>query len=300
MAPVRPGHSALFWRYACGVGLTPEAADGTWSGRAYLIDDAWVAYDQSHYHGSDIYYVPVAEVLADFDAVVDRLQQAAEQGRDTPFAGGYVNWRDDEGRARFGGVLLEARMLLRSIEQERMRRWAAQDVELLAYRIAQEQQFWQRWQRANWYWANIVFEWTFLSGLLLFVCWPGIRQRSAVRWAIHAAFFPLLFLLPAYLGYATIAFTSAAPGGGIFYSFLLTFCWGGTVTEFDAWLLTRLPQVLEPLSVPIGSPMAWTGMGMPGPTSAIVAGIVMGGLLFAVSLTYRRWSHSQSRVQPSA
>jgi hypothetical protein len=215
-------------------------------------------------------------VSADFDAVVAELQKAVQAKKDTLLLKAYVSWRDDHSVAHTGPTLLE------SIKHARCRKWAKEDIDLLTYSVACEQQFWRRWQRVNWYWANMVFEWTFLTGLVLFVLWPVIRNQSALRWALHVAALPLLFLLPAYLGYAAFSFTSAGPSGGILYPFLLWPCLGGAVTEVDAWLLARLPQILEPLSTPIGSPTVLTGMGMPGPTYAVLVGVIAGASMFGI------------------
>ena len=287
MAPIRPGSSHVFWKLGCGVSLSPQVSDG-WGGRAYFVDDSWAAYDRSHIHGSELYYVSASDVLSDFDAVVEALQQAHERGEDSTFVQGYVNWQDDNEQPRNWPALLE------NIRLCRQRQLIDKDIDLLAYAVAEEQLFWQRWQRTNWYWANMVFEWTYLSGLVLFALWPGIRALSPLRWAIRIACLPVLFLLPTYLGYATFSFTSAGPSGGILYPYLLMFCRGGSVTALDRWILTHLPQVLEPLSTPIGTPIALTGAGMPGPTSAIITGVVIGGLLVGINLGYRRWMMRRS------
>ena len=287
MAPIRPGSSHVFWKLACGVRLSDEV-DDIWGGDAYFVDDTWAAYDRSHIHGSDVYFLSASDASSEFDAAVEALQQAHERGEDSAFVQGYVNWRDDNEQPRNGTALLE------SIKRVRQQELIEKDVDLLAYSMADEQRFWQRWQRSDWYWANIVFEWTFLSGLVLFTLWPGIRNRSALRCAIHFGLLPMLFLLPTYLGYATFSFTSAGPSGGILYPFLLMWVRGGSVTAFDSWLLAHLPQVLEPLSTPIGSPMALTGMGMPGPSSAIIAGVLIGGLIFGINSGYRWWIKRRS------
>ncbi len=282
MAPVRLGSSHLFWKLACGVNLSPEVHD-VWGGDAFFVDDTWAAYSDSHMHGSAMYYVATSDVLADFDAVVTALQRSHEHGEDSAFIRGYIDWRDDDEQPRSGAGLLE------SIGRARKRQLVEEDVDLLAYVVAEEQLFWQRWQRANWYWASILFEWVFLSGLVIFVLWPVIRNRSVLRCALHVGLLPLLFLLPTYLGYATYSFTSAGPSGGVLYPYLLVYIRGGTVTALDSSILAHLPQVLEPLSTPIGSWMALTGMGMPGPTSAIIAGVLIGGLIAAISLGYGWW-----------
>lgn len=286
MAPIRQGNSHAFWNVAAGVSLSPEANDVSGS-RAYFVNDTWAAYESLHMHGSHIYRVPAKEVSADFGAVVAALERASQRGQDTPFVEGYTKWRDDKDQPRCGPALLK------NINQARNRKYIQEDLDYFEFCVAEKQLFWQRWQRANWYWANIVFEWAFLTGLMLFVLWPGIRGLSAKRWAIHASLVPLLFLMPVYFGYARTSFTSAGPSGGVLYPFMLWFCVGGSVTPFDAWVLDHLPQILEPLSVPIGTPMALSGRGMPGPTYAVLAGVLAGILVFAISCGYRRIAGSR-------
>jgi hypothetical protein len=66
------------------------------------------------------------------------------------------------------------------------------------------------------------------------------------------------------------------------------YCRGGSVTAMDSWMLRHIPQILEPLSTSIGSPLALSGMGMPGPTSALLAGAVAGGAMFAIVWGFRQ------------
>lgn len=137
MAPVREGDSHVFWKFATGVSLSPNIDDG-WGGHANFVDDTWAAYESYNAHGSDIYRVSRPEVLADFATVVALLEQAVQRGEDTPVVRGYVNWRDDDEKTRSGLALLDA------IKRERNRELIEVDVELLTYRVASEQQFWQR------------------------------------------------------------------------------------------------------------------------------------------------------------
>ncbi|MCP4246915.1 MAG: hypothetical protein GY778_07685 [bacterium] len=256
------------------------------------MDEQWAAYDSQHFHGSIVHALPVTDALADFDAVVEALRRAHERGDDNAFVNGYVEWRDsdDEGN--------DAPALLESIKQVRQQDRFKRDIKFVAYALADDRQFWQRWRRADWYWANIVIEWAFLSGLVYFVLWPGIRNRSALRWATHFGLLPVLFLFPTYLGYATFTFTSVGPSGGILYPFLLWYACRGFFTEFDSWVLARLPQILEPLSTPIGSWLSLTGMGMPGPTCAVLSGVLLGGLIVGTNFGIRQWikRHPKRRI----
>jgi len=289
MAPIHRGNSHQFWNCACGVVLSSEA-DSDWGGDAYFVDDVWAAYEMFHMHGGRVFCVPLLEVSSDFDAVVDKLQKQYELEKRHDAIKGYVRWRDDAKLPRDGQTLLKC------IQREYLRSRVERGIASVEFSVQNEQLFWQRWQRADWYWASIVFEWMFLSGLALFAMWPGIRNRSVVRWAIHIAFLPFLFLTPAYLGYATFSFTSAGPSGGILYPYLLMFLRNGSMTEFDGKVLRYIPRILEPLSAPIGSPMALTFLGMPGPTSVISAGVICGVALLAIQYGVRWRVRRQSDV----
>jgi len=90
----------------------------------------------------------------------------------------------------------------------------------------------------------------------------------------------MLFMLPVYLGYAAYSFTSAGPTGGVLYPWLLMNVSGGSCNEFDREILAYTPRILEPLSAPIGMPMALSGRGMPGPTTTIIVGLLIALLVF--------------------
>src|SRR5439155_6303289 len=139
-----------------------------------------------------------------------------------------------------------------------------------------------RWARSKWYWANVTFEWLFFSGLVLFAVWPLLYGKSWWRWAVHLGFLPMLFMLPVYLGYATYSFTSAGPSGGVLYPWLLSGFFGGRCNELDRQILAHLPRILEPLSAPIGMALSLSGMGMPGPTTMVIACLLIALLVFSV------------------
>ena len=275
MAPIQRGTSHRFWHYATNVQLSAGGEDD-WGADVYFVDDDWAAYDWFHMHGSRIYSVKKADVLADFDDVVRLLEQADQRGDDNVFIKGYRNWNEAKNFSH------DAETLVKFVQRERRRKLGERNVESLAHTIASETLFWQRWRQANWYWSNIVFEWVFLSGLTVFAVWPGLRNQSIIRWSVHVALLPFLFFLPSHLGYATFSLTSAGPSGGVLYPYLLTLCRGGSMNSFDQWLLAHVPPILETLSAPIGSPMALTGMGMIGPTSALFRGLVCGFVLLAI------------------
>jgi hypothetical protein len=282
MAPIHDGDSQHFWRYATGVRLTPEMEE-VWGGDAYFVDDDWAAYDASHLHGSTIYRVPAKEALVDFEKVVAQLERESNERTDNPSIQGYLSWRDGEREPK------SAQLLLENINAAMRKRYLEASVDVAWLNVAQEQLFWQRWRRARFYWTNHVFDWAYLSALAAFLLWPGIRGKPFYRWSIHLALGPLLLMLPCYLGYASTTFTSCGPNGGVLYPQILIVFRRGWFTSLDRWILSHTPPLLESLTVPLGFPIATTGLGMPGPLSAVVAGLVLGAASFGIHLAIRLW-----------
>lgn len=291
MAPIRSGTPVLFWHFACGVDL-----DGTErgkyfpSGEAYVVDGDWAAYEERGLHRSWLYFASMPEAMQRFDEVVSELDRRLKQGDDSPFVQGYAAWREKNPNSR------DPESLIVSIKAKLNERRATWGIDSLALAVAQEHQFWQRWPRAKWYWANFAFEWSYLTGLAVWTVWPGIRRRGPWSWAVHTAALPFLFWLPAFLGYASWSFTSAGPSGGIVYPYLLIFTRGRNCNMLDQWLLAHTPQILEPLSTPNGHFVSISG-GMPGPTAAVLPGLILGVFAFLVAVVARQL---QRKSQPES
>jgi hypothetical protein len=105
-------------------------------------------------------------------------------------------------------------------------------------------------------------------------------------YAVHLGTLPILFMLPAYLGYATLSFSSRGPCGGVLYPWLI---FGlrqtGSCNGLDREILSHVPQLLEPLSSEIPIPLMgnmsdiiWSAM--PGPTIMAIAGLIIALLVF--------------------
>ncbi len=285
MAPIQPGSAVLFWRAAAGARLNEQDDETRLGdahfGDAHFVEGVWCTYEFSHWHGSELYSVPRHEVMPYFDKVVELLRKDHEQGKDTPFVRGYSKWCELHFQQR------DAAALVQSINSEWQEKYAAQGSGVLAVHLMGEELFWRRWRQSSWYWACVVFEWTLFTGLAWFAMSPILRRRSPLWLAFHAALVPTLFMFPTYLGYATAAFTTAGPRGGVLYPFLLRFVRGGSSNQSDQWLLTHLPQILEPLSPSIGQPAMLSGLGMPGPTSTLIVGFVLGLAVLGMSVWIR-------------
>ncbi len=74
MAPIQPGYAVKFWQ-AAGVRLEVKNDDDWGGNNAYFIDDEWAAYEIGHWHGSELYSVPLKEVMPYFDKVVELLRE---------------------------------------------------------------------------------------------------------------------------------------------------------------------------------------------------------------------------------
>lgn len=280
MAPIQRGSAVQFWRAAAGVRLQ-EQDDETWLGHAHLIGNVWGIYEITHWHGSELYSAPPQEVMPYFDKVVELLRKDHEQGKDTLFVRGYLKWCKIHFQQR------DAEALVQSIHIEWQEKWAAQGSDMLAVHLMGEELFRKRLRQSDWYWACVVFEWTLFTGLAWFAMSPILRRRSPMRLAFQTALVPTLFMMPTYLGYATAAFTSAGPRGGVLYPFLLRFVRGGSTSQSDQWLLVHLPQILEPLSPSIGQPAVLSFLGIPGPTSTLKTGVVLGLAVLGLSVWIR-------------
>jgi hypothetical protein len=281
MAPIKRGSSEDFWSIACRVELNPQRRVG---GQAYVIDDRWFGYEVTSinqgfsFHGGTFHSVPAEEAMADFPRVLAQLEEAARNGVDSPVVRGFKQWR-----AKEPNDPPDVKRLLWHIKQEWFGKWMSRnDVSMCVYLESLEEAFHVRWQRSRWYWANIVFEWGFLTLLAWVAVWPLRNNRSPLWWGLVFALLPLLFLMPVYLGYARFTFTSAGPSGGILYPHLLVHFYHGSMNALDRTVLSYVPQLLEPISSPIGSALSLSGMGMPGPTSLLLRGGIV-GLLVALA-----------------
>ena len=95
-------------------------------------------------------------------------------------------------------------------------------------------------------------------------------------------------MMPAYLGYAWLSFSSRGPCGGTLYPWLIFgLRHSAECNDFDRQILVHTPKILEPLSAEIPIPLMgnmndiiWSAM--PGPTTMVIAGLVIALLVFSV------------------
>lgn len=288
MMPAKVGSADEFWRLAAGVDLG-EAVEEPRRGHAYYPSEGWVAYTLSHFHGSDLYLVKESEAIEAFEAVKVSLLESSERDEDTEFTRGFHEWRSQERGFQTPCDLYFA------IRRAQRQIWYATDGLSATIADQEESSFWRRWRHLKWYWANYVFEWTYLTGLTLFLVWPGIRGLSIDRWAVHLGLGPFAFMIPMYLGYATFSYTSAGLSGGIVYPYLIRATAYGHCNRWDRWLLAHCPPIIEPLSAPIGEWVSISGGGMPGPTSVVKFGLLIAVVVVSILPTWR-WFLSRRKL----
>ncbi|MHC4475787.1 MAG: hypothetical protein ACYTEL_09075 [Planctomycetota bacterium] len=285
MAPVGAGNPEDFWYVACGVKLAAEQSDYFTSGRTALRDGCFI-YEMGHLHGSTLFRIRRSEAMAEFTKVVDKLEsKVPKRDPNSWFIAGYLKWKEQT-----EATADDANALLNNIAEARDARHRARSPEGYAYQKLDDYFFERRLRQAKRYWANLVFEFLFLSGLVWLALWPMLRGKQPWRWALHLGLVPLLFIAPVYLGYATYTFTSRGPSGGVLYPWLVLPFAGGSMNHVDRFILERIPQILEPLSQGIGSWIALTGMGFRGPTkvAGLSAVVSVCALVLAYALRKRR------------
>src|SRR5207253_2559366 len=128
--------------------------------------------------------------LIDFPRIL-RTIDAAPPGALLPDVHeGYGAW------LRAGADRSDAAGLLAKIHEARLTRVHKEDLGLFQFVSEGERAFDERWQRINRYHLNFIFEFLYLSLLVLFIAWPWLRRAGPKRWASHLALLPILFFLP--------------------------------------------------------------------------------------------------------
>jgi hypothetical protein len=269
-APVQSGTAGEFWMVACGIDVDGSMKEFDLFGGAYPPQGDWAVYYIQGYHGQFLYRVHLSELAPHLPTIESELKNEASNREKRPWLVGYSTiWTrqsDDEH---------EVRRLLSLMRISYLAYSKVLDEESYALSIDDEQEFLERWHRANRYWATVLFELAWLSLVLVFAALPWIRRSRRLAWAVHLGLtLPLLFV-PFFFGYVPYAFTSAFPAGGVFYPYVITCFRRLPVFDADIWLLEHAPQPFEPLTQEPGAMLALTGMGLAGPTAIGAIGILV-------------------------
>jgi hypothetical protein len=278
MAPIKHGDRDQFWKIACEVDIEGKFNED--HGYVYKPREGCFAYEVRYLvHRGDMYWISQAEADASFDQIVERLQAGEGKDADRPHVrairAGFEKWLNRPEIDQHNSV-----MLLTDIREAYLNSKRIDNPDFYANTLLDEMYFERCWARSKWYWADVAFEWIFLSGLVLIAAWPTLHNKTWWRWAIHLSLLPMLFMLPFYLGYADFTFSSYGPSGGVLYPWLLIVLPRGECNQFDRLILEHTPQILEPLAAPVGTRNAITWKPFPGPTTMAIAGLVIALLVF--------------------
>jgi len=278
LIPVREGKAADFWSAATGV-----RTKGVLGGPSSCLPepvDGWYLYASHNMHGSDFYRVPKAQVLGTFPRGADELGGEAKIVPEWS-AEGFASWeKADPERG-------DVNQLLQHLRMARLQWWQKNHPELQRD-VQDDFNLGIAFQRMGQFRLIQLAEWAYLSALILFAAWPWLRDRGRWAWAVHTALIPPLLLLPYYLGYCAWNYTSAGPGGGVVYPFVLDELRPLPWTSLDSRLIRHVPQVLGSLTGPLGPMMSLSGGRHAGPVAAISLGLVLGAAVFAIGSAWRR------------
>jgi len=302
MRPVKKGNAEAFWSGVWGVPL-PEGAERqalrvylTWT-EPYL----YVPGSGIHQHGEPLAQVPEAEVLALFPAAIDRIIAHPPEELSVVQIEALLAHEVVDRNIGLEELARHRESITTSPEKMRAFLEACYVVQAnhlslklgtdwCAYEVLETQERGARFDRAQRYWLNIVFEAVFFFGIAclfwLSVLWRRVRSWMPVMWGLV----PLILLVPYFLGYCRLAFTSVGPFyGGVFYPFVLSVYWllRGFTCSLDIAFLNAAPQLLDWLTQ-APSPIVSMSGGSVGPIMPALLGVGLGLGVFGVRRLLRR------------
>ena len=293
MSPIREGNSARFWYCACQVDLTGSERERSYFGGVYPPRDGWLIYYDQSIHDQTLFRIRPANVMDDWPAVRNLLETRPPE-QDIPE---YVLTGFARLKQAADSHENDVEGLLASIRASAIAALTAKGADSLEYFLWGERLFEQRWESYKRYALNALFEFVWLGGLIVFILWPWLRRNGWRAWTIHMSTAPMLFFAPYFLGYAWTTFLSRGPSGGILYPWLIFpfRSWNSWWGDADELVFAYIPQILEPLSQPLGPFMAISRIGGVGPVSILTISIGIALLLNAV-----RWIVRQTACQPQS
>jgi hypothetical protein len=279
--PSKPGTSAEYWEYLCGVQLPEFKGHQTYSqfGGAYPVVEGKAYYYAQMHHASVLCFVPVGDVLSDLPRVQEQLANPQP-----PPPVNCVRYRSlcalykesaehrSDCAKYFGSVKVDA---MNTQELEALRITMAKASKFPPYDEHEDAEFFGRLGRAKRAWATFTFEGLYLAAWLMFVVGvPPLRMR----WFWRVACAPFLLFLPFFLGYAPMTFTFGPSGGLVYPLYLALASLPMSIVPcsvFDGFVWQLFPKLLSGLSQVPGSPMAATRIACVGPVSSLAFGVVL-------------------------
>lgn len=285
-APIWDGSAEDYWYVTTLINLDNiDKGHISWGGFLTIYLQDYCYYSRFHLHGFDVFRAPTSEVNLLFPKLIENLEnKTSHKDPNNPAYLGYLSWKSSPDKDKN-----DIEELIYHINETRIKDVCnrnfnyASRLELYRYLMA------VRVDKSRWYWANFVFEFTFLTGLVIWFLWPGIKQLKFRLWLIRVLFLPFLFFLPWYLGYVPWSVTTYGPRGGVFYPWLMLLSrvirpWK-FLSSFEYWIVEHTPALLEILTHDTGSPLTHKDtfpFPMCGPIQAIIIGITAALILIVL------------------
>jgi hypothetical protein len=302
MRPIHRGNAQDYWSSIWGVRvavprsghLAVLSTEGL-----YLYGDAGIPIEGIH-----LWRVPEAEALAAFPEVVDRLAgdpSGLMLGQVAALVGDQELSDREEGLRRLrreSANIGQSAERMTDFVQASKEAWLSNFEESETLLHIAEESAWVavRADRAQRWWANIVFEAIFLGGIVVFL-WLPILWRRASRWTpLIWGGLPVVILLPYYFGYCRWAAVWPDPtfwGGALYPWVVCIFQPLGYITaNFEVVKLQALSCVLEPLNqnppsmaFSLGFTAGGRFIGLLGP---VLLGILIGAAVHGGQRLFRR------------
>ena len=191
-----------------------------------------------------IYWLPKVEATSVLPRLVaDLAAKASDPANETLPVKGYRRWKG------LPATDQDAEHLILCVRDERARRvFELSDGELgyasqMDFR-SREVAMLQDVRKAERYWANFVFEFVHLGGVIWFLFWPFIWRKSSGRTVVHFGIAPFLLMAPAWLGYCSVVGAGVGPAGGILYCWIMALLQIPN-THWDYAFFRSVPKVLQ-------------------------------------------------------
>ncbi len=277
-ALIQNGNVNEFWYVVCGVDVDGSHGDPGWMAGPDAVRGEWAYYSRLGHCGDMFYRVRLDEAAKQLPRVVQlmdaqRLNKSLSPVRERAFE----SWSMTDGSATDVANLVEAMLAARLKHMEETEPHRVQ------YLHRYEQEFDALRERSKQYWMTQLFEFTWLSGVVLLIAYPWLRNSGRRAWSVCLGIAPLVLYFPNLCGYALYTFTSCFPSGGIFYPDVLRWLPCISPTRIDAWLMSRLPPMFDGMAqLQYGNERTTVDGAGTGPVGLVAVGLIPAILLYVV------------------
>ena len=289
---IQSGNVNEFWFVACGVDVD---GSGRYSGLITELlpaTDGWAHYSIYGYCGSRYYRVRLVDAAAQLSRVIPLVNAKRQDGSLPEVISTCFDFRAD---GQFSGD--DAGRFANDVRHAQLQHLKSTAPERVIHYQRSEQLFSDHLERSKRYWLTLLFEFSWLSGVIILTALPWLRNGGPLAWTTCVGGASLLLFCPVWCGYCSYTFTSCFPDGGVFYPDVVRrFPVFFEARQIDSWLIQHCPVLFDAVSQhPISDvDSARRLFPPPGPTGVLLT--VVSLLLCAhvvlaiVRLRYRRVS----------